>query len=178
MSVINTKAVMQQLHDEILKKVEVNVYQLGYDLLRRAISFRWNNPNGHNITGNLITSIVVCIYRDNKPRIAYYTEDYNIKKAVVKKMSLRKRKKFNLYPDYEGAAATYKPSVETNKGWGIDDARRFAQSYRPNSGSAFDIVVCYPVEYASFVENERQSTGIVETYNDAKSFSLHFLQMN
>ena len=79
-------------------------------------------------------------------------------------MSERKRKKVNIYPDYEGAHATYKPEVKTNKGWGIDDA--------------FDIVVCYPVEYATFVENERQSTGIQQTYQDAKGFALHFLQMS
>lgn len=174
----DTKKLVQQMHNEILKEVEVNVYQLGYDLLRRAISFRWNHPDGHNITGNLLNSIVVCIYRDNKPRIAYFTEDFNIKKAVLKKMSERKRKKVNIYPDYEGAHATYKPEVKTNKGWGIDDARNFARNYRPNSGSAFDIVVCYPVEYATFVENERQSTGIQQTYQDAKGFALHFLQMN
>ena len=178
MSVINSKSVMQQLHEEIMKRVEVNVYQLGYDLLRRAISFRANKLGAHNITGNLITSIVVCIYRNNQPRIAYYTEDLNIKPAVVKKMSLRIRKKFRLYPDYDNSHATYMPEVATNKGWGIDDARKFAHSYRPNSGSAFDIVVCYPVEYADFVENERQSTGIGETYLDAKSFALHFLQMD
>ena len=174
----DARKITHQMREEIMKKIEVNVYQLGYDLLRRAISLRVNHPDAHNITGNLLNSIVVCIYRDNQPRIAYFTEDFNIKKAVMKKMSERKRKKYNIYPDYEGGHSTYKPEVRTNKGWGIDDARKFAHSYRPNSGSAFDIVVCYPVEYATFVDNERQSTGIAETYTDAKSFALHFLQMN
>ena len=88
----DARKITHQMREEIMKKIEVNVYQLGYDLLRRAISFRVNHPDARNITGNLLNSIVVCIYRDNQPRIAYFTEDFNIKKAVMKKMSERKRK--------------------------------------------------------------------------------------
>lgn len=178
MPVTNTKAVIQQLHDEIMNKIEVNVFKYGYNLLERAIHYRTRIPDAHDFTGNLLNSIVVCIYRNNEPRIAYFPQDLNIKKAICKKMSYRKRKSYKFSPDYQGSYSRFKPEVSTNKGWGIDDAMDFAASYRPNSGNSFDIVVCYPVEYADFIEQERQTTGIMSTYAYAKRATLHFLKVN
>lgn len=178
MPAINTDAVMKQLHNEILNKIEVSVFKYGYNLLERAIHYRNRIPDAHDFTGNFLNSIVVSIYRNNEPRIAYYPQDLNIKKAMYKKMSYRKKKSYRFSPDYQGSYSRYKPEEVTNKGWGIDDAMNFVARYRPNSGSAFDIVVCYPVEYANFIEEERKTTGITSTYLYAKRATLHYLKMN
>ena len=39
----------------------------------------------------------------------------------------------------------------------------------------FDIVVAYPVEYASWVEKQRSTTGILQTYAYAERVGTTFL---
>lgn len=178
MPVTKSQVIMNKLHEEILNKIEVSVFKYGYNLLQRAIHYRMRIPDAHDFTGNFLNSIVVCVYRNNQPRIAYFPQDLNIKKATFKKMSTRKKRSYIFSPDYQGSYSKYKPEIETDKGWGIDDAMNFVARYRPNSGSAFDIVVCYPVEYANFIEEDRKTTGITSTYLYARRATLHYLKVN
>ena len=108
----------------IFDEVEKRCRKFCTDLCQEAIKARQNNEAAHNYTGNLINSIVVCLYRDKEPINAYYAAQY-VPKAIQVKMRLRKRKHYRFNPDYDGEKSHYLPEVQTNGGWGEDDARNF-----------------------------------------------------
>ena len=173
----DARKITHQIREELMKKIEVNVYQLGYDLLRRAISFRWNHPDAHNITGNLLNSIIVGLYREGKPLYAYYSGNA-VHRAKYKKMSYRTKRPYHFYVDYQGDEAWYLPEVFTNKGWGFDDALNFFAKWKPKNKKGFEIVVAYTTEYANFVENERSTTGILETRRFVENTAVSFLKLD
>lgn len=147
----------KQMEDEIEKKCK----QYCVWIVEKAIDER--RSAGHNFTGNLITSIVVCLYKKKKPLAAFFAEDY-LKKAIDGKMTAGGAYVFRM--DYDDEEETrYVPEVETDMGYGKKDAINFYRSYKPTGNNLFDIVVAYPVEYADFVERERQATGILRTYD-------------
>ena len=132
---------------------------------------------GHNFTGNLLNSIVVCLYREKSPTIAYFSSSL-VPEAIRPKMSGPRRRAYVFRPDYDGVyGSKYRPEVKTNKGWGRDDAENFFESYIPNGRNLFDIVVAYTVEYADWVNQQRGTTGILETWKEAKSTGMTFMEV-
>lgn len=88
------------------------------------------------------------------------------------------RKRYFFNPDYSGTTSGFRAEIRTNKGWGEDDARQFFQWYRPKGKNLFDIVVAYPVEYADFIESERSTTGIIDTYTHAEKVGVFYLKLH
>lgn len=149
------------------------------DLIKAAVNMRLNDFKAHNFTGNLLNSIVVCMYENGKPYKAFYaSDDGRVKSAIMPKMTARERP-YTFYKtgDYEGKHSTYKAGVPTDKGWGIDDAREFFASFKPDGRNAFDVCIAYTTEYATFVQAQRNSTGYLETVAYAKDTALRFLQI-
>lgn len=167
---------------KIFDEVEIRCRKFCTDLCQEAINARKNAPGAHNFTGNLINSIVVCLYRNREPINAYYAAQY-VPKAIQVKMRQRKRKRYRFKVDYDGPADGgkkynyYLPTVQTNGGWGEDDARHFFQDYVPKGKNLFDIVVAYPVEYGNWVETQRSTTGILQSYAHAEAVGVTYLKL-
>lgn len=161
---------------KIFDEVENRCRKFCTDLCQEAIRARKNAPGAHNFTGNLINSIVVCLYRNREPINAYYAAQY-VPKAIQVKMRQRMRKRYRFNPDYDGDKSHYLPTVQTNGGWGEDDARHFFQDYVPKGKNLFDIVVAYPVEYGNWVEAQRSTTGILQAYSHAESVGVTYLKL-
>lgn len=179
MPVTNRQIVHQALAEyktAIFDEVEKRCRKFCTDLCQEAIKARQNTEGAHNFTGNLINSIVVCLYRNKEPINAYYAAQY-VPKAIQVKMRFRKRKSYRFSPDYDGQDSHYKPEVQTNGGWGVDDARIFFQNYVPQGKNLFDIVVAYPVEYGKWVEMKRGTTGILQAYSHAETVGVQYLQL-
>lgn len=160
----------------IFDEVEKLCRKFCTDLCQEAINARKNAPGAHNFTGNLINSIVVCLYRNREPINAYYAAQY-VPKAIQVKMRQRTRKRYRFNPDYDGDKSHYLPTVQTNGGWGEDDARHFFQDYVPKGKNLFDIVVAYPVEYGNWVETQRSTTGILQSYAHAEAVGVTYLKL-
>lgn len=165
----------------INSEIERGCRRLCEYLCLQAIKERKTNPLAHDFTGNLITSIVVCMYKNKVAQDAWYAAQYE-KKAIRIKMRQRPVKKWYNFPvDYSGAQNTkYKvpkdsPNVEGR--YGVDDAKAFFHSYKPPGNHAYDIVIAYPVEYAEWVETERATTGFMQTYEWAKSVGISYLKL-
>lgn len=161
---------------QIFDVVEKRCRKFCTDLCQEAIRARQNAEGAHNFTGNLLNSIVVCLYRDRMPINAYYAAQY-VPKAIQVKMRRRVRKRYSFNPDYDGENSKYLPEVDTNGGWGEDDARHFFQQYIPKGKNLFDIVVAYPVEYGEWVEMKRGTTGILQAYSYAENVGISYLQL-
>ena len=148
-----------------------------WEMLESAIKWREKDPKAHNYTGNLLNSIVVCLYRRKSPVIAYFSSSL-VAEAIQPKMTARKRRSYKFRRDYEGwTNSKYFPTVKTNKGWGKDDAEEFFEEYTPKGGNLFDIVVAYTVEYADWVNQQRGTTGIMQTWQQAKVTGMTFMQV-
>lgn len=145
-----------------------------FDIMAAAIDARFNAPRAHNFTGNLITSIVVCLYKKKKPIAAYYAAE-QLSSPIAVKMTFPKR--YHFKQDYDGAESHFLPLIKTNEDYGENDARQFFQSYRPQGNNLFDIVVAYPVEYADFVEQVNQSTGILRAYERAEWMGIEIFEL-
>lgn len=179
MSATNATIIRKAFADyrkEIFNEVEIRCRKFCTDLCQEAIRARQESNGAHNFTGNLINSIVVCLYKNKEPINAYYAAQY-VPKAIQVKMRYRKRKSYRFNPDYDGEKSHYLPTVQTNGGWGEDDARRFFQSFVPGGKNLFDIVVAYPVEYGKWVEMKRGTTGILRTYEHAGQVGVTYLKL-
>lgn len=166
---------------DIFDEVETRCRKFCTELCQEAIRARKNAPGAHDFTGNLITSIVVCLYRDRIAQDAWYASMYE-KKAIRIKMRQRAvKKRYYFKTDYSGEQkTTYTPpddSPQVNGRYGVDDAKEFFQSYRPKGKNLFDIVIAYPVEYAEWVEQHRATTGILRAYSFADNVGVTFLQL-
>ena len=161
---------------QIFDEVEIRCRKFCTDLCQEAIKDRQNAAGAHNYTGNLLNSIVVCLYRNKEPINAYYAAQY-VTKAIQVKMRKRSRKRYRFAPDYDGEKSQYLPTVQTNGGWGEDDARNFFQQYNPPGKNLFDIVVAYPVEYGKWVEAQRGTTGIINAYAHADKVGVTYLKL-
>lgn len=158
---------------EIEDKVEQNCKVYCKEILAEALRWRTTQNLGHNFTGNLVNSIVVCLYKHGKPLEAYYASG-KVKSPIHVKMTAS-RKRYVFYQDWDGVASVYEPEIKTDEGYGDDDAEKFFSSFRPHASNLFDIVVAYPVEYAEFVEMRRQTTGYMNTFNYAANVGLQYL---
>lgn len=164
-------------HKAILDEVEERCKRLCNALCEVAIEKRYKGDTGapHNFTGNLLNSIVVCLYRQQKPVYACYAAD-KVAKAIQVKMTARK-KPYWFKQDYDGGPSQYTATIETNQGWGEDDAREFFAGFRPSGNNSFDIVVAYPVEYAEYVDALRGTVGILKTYTTAQTIGSVYLML-
>lgn len=179
-----TKEYNKQVLDAAFKTYKQYIYDASEEVLRdwceemlyQAIVWRVKNPEAHNFTGNLLNSIVVGLYRDRQLISAYYSSGL-VPKAIHPKMSKRIRRRYFFRRDYEGVSSAYLPEVKTNKGWGADDAEKFMMRYRPKGRNLFDIVVAYTVEYADWVQQQRGTTGIMQTWQQAKVTGMTFLKV-
>lgn len=161
----------------IYLQTERELRQYSWMLLEEAIKWRQRNPSAHNFTGNLLNSIVVCLYKDGAPVIAYFSSSL-VPEAIRPKMRYRARRSYVFNPDYDGSyGSKYRPQVQTNGGWGKDDAERFFGSYRPSPRHMFDIVVAYSTEYAEYIEQVRNTTGVLATYMEAKRLGTTFMEI-
>lgn len=166
---------------KILEDVEQRCRKFCEALCINAIQERKNAPGAHDFTGNLITSIVVCLYKNGSPLDAWYAADRE-KRAIRIKMRPRPDKKPYFFPvDYSGKERTFytvpDDSPQIDKPYGVNDAKAFFQNYRPKGNNLFDIVVAYPVEYAGWVEQHRATTGIVQSFSFAKRVSVEYLKL-
>lgn len=158
---------------EIENKVEQNCKTYCKEILDEALRWRTTQNLGHNFTGNLVNSIVVCLYKHGKPLEAYYASG-KVKSPIRVKMTAG-RGIYRFPKDWDGVPSKYNPEITTDEGYGDDDAEKFFSSFRPNANNLFDIVVAYPVEYAEFVEMRRQTTGYMNTFNYAANVGLQYL---
>lgn len=170
------KAVENYKNQVIIPTMEAELKKWCSHILDAAILARQRNPRAHNFTGNLLNSIVVCLYKNGRPVIAYFSSDI-VPEAIMPKMKKRLRKRVFFKRDYDGEESAYLPTVETNGGWGRDDAQEFFESYKPKGNNLFDIVVAYTVEYANWVQMERGTAGILNTYAFAERTGKTFLQL-
>lgn len=142
------------------------------EILRSAIQFRIREPEGHNFTGNLINSICVLLYRRSTGTKASYFAFDSLKLPIRKELSgitaRGKQRKNRIWfrPDWSGGQSVLKGSglIGTDESWGQNDAVQFADYWIPSEKNCdFVICVAYTSEYASFVEHERNTTGILQT---------------
>ena len=94
MSVTNSQIVHFAIADyktAIYNEIEKRCRKFCTDLCQEAIKARQNADGAHNFTGNLLNSIVVCLYKNKQPINAYYAAQY-VPKAIQVKMRQRKRK--------------------------------------------------------------------------------------
>lgn len=166
---------LREFKKGILDDVDTRVGIFARAIITQAIIERQTAPGKHNFTGNLLNSIVVCVYKDGSPMIAYYPSQYGTAKAIRFKMTSPRH--YHFKKDYDGDESTYDPQIGTNQGWGEDDAREFFGEYNPGSKAKFYIVIAYPTEYASFVEAYRHTTGFAGTYAWAKHNGWNILQL-
>lgn len=170
------KAVENYKNQVIIPTMEAELKKWCSHILDAAIMVRQRNPKAHNFTGNLLNSIVVCLYKNGRPIIAYFSSDI-VPEAIMPKMKKRLRKRVFFKRDYDGEESAYLPTIETNGGWGKDDAQEFFESYKPKGNNLFDIVVAYTVEYANWVQMERGTAGILNTYAYAERTGKTFLKL-
>lgn len=173
--------------DAALKKFEKQIREVGrrrvelwcHELVQAAIKMRLEDPKAHNFTGNLLNSIVVCLFENGSPYKAFYAaDDGRVKSAIMPKMTARSRPySFGKTGDYEGRPSHYTATVETNSGWGLDDAKEFFASFKPGGRDMFNIVVAYPVEYADWVQSQRNTTGFLETLGYARKTAVRFMEV-
>lgn len=170
------KAVENYKQSIIIPTVERTLKKWCWNILDAAIKARQRNPKAHNFTGNLLNSIVVCLYKNREPVIAYYASDI-VPEAIMPKMRKRQRKRVFFKKDYDGQESAYLPTVDTNGGWGKDDAQEFFETYQPKGNNLFDVVVAYTTEYADFVEVQRGTAGILNAYAYAERTGRTFMRL-
>ena len=179
MSATNSQIIHNRIveyRERIFDEVEKRCRKFCTDMCQEAIRARQTADGAHNFTGNLLNSIVVCLYREREPINAYYAAQY-VPKAIQVKMRARERRSYRFSPDYDGVNSHYLPTIQTNGGWGEDDARIFFQNYIPKGNNLFDIIVAYPVEYANWVEIQRSTTGILQAYQHASHVGFTYLKL-
>lgn len=163
---------------QMYKSVRMELNKWCWQIIEAAILARELNPNAHDFTGNLLNSIVVCLYENGEPYAPYFASDAGAAPALRPKMRKSPGLRRVIFrPDYSGKNSSYLPTVETNGGWGREDAEKFFASHRPQGNNMFDIVVAYTVEYADWVEIQRQTTGILQTREFARKTGITFMKL-
>lgn len=169
-------------YEEHIDKVVYNALDKWcVQILRDAIRNRYQptEDRGHNFTGNLINSIVVILYRrSNGKKTTYYADSTGLKPAIRREISgLNYRRRYRRYDiyfrrgsrwgerDWTGRMSKLRADglVATDESYGINDAHQFANIWYPTTNDDFVICVAYTSEYAYFVEQQRQTTGFLET---------------
>lgn len=175
-------AAVKDYRKYITSEVEKGCRRLCEYLCVQAVKERKAAPGAHDFTGNLITSIVVCMYKKGTAQDAWYAAQYEPKAIRIKMRQRPTKKRYYFKTDYSGAQGTsYTPppgSPDVSGRYGVDDAKNFFNSYKPAGGHDYTIVIAYPVEYAEWVETQRATTGYMQTFAWAKSVGIEYLKLN
>lgn len=166
----NAKELMRQIKDSVLGESEKELDKFCFYLLERAVWSR-DAGGGHNITGNLINSLVALLYKKGQFVSAYFAYEYMNRPPVRVKMTAGK--KYFVSPTWDGGTFAGKVGVETDEGWGYNDAIGLASSYKASPKNLFEIVVAAPVEYAPYIKFD---TGLGGAYVDAKITIMSYLK--
>ena len=166
-----------KIKEQIYSATEKRLGRWCEQLVSIAIRMRLGDPEAHNFTGNLLNSIVVCLYKDGSPLNVFYAAGRDgVQKAIMPKMTARE-KVYYFKRDYDGGESKFKATIPTNQGWGVDDAKEFFATFKPDGKNMFDVVVAYTTEYAEFVQMQRNTTGILETMGFAKHSGTTFMEL-
>lgn len=130
------------------------------DICERAVDFRLSEPNAHDFTGNLLNSIVVALYRRGKLAQATFSASM-VPGEIAPKMTTGKF--YHWKPDYQGDERSFQADVKTDEGYGKYDAQSFVVYYKADPKLVFEIVCAYTTEYATWVEQQRNTTGFLNT---------------
>lgn len=173
------KQAFDSFENQIIRTTRMRLFRWCRSILEAAVIAREKNPEAHDFTGNLLNSIVVCLYEKGEPYEPFFASDLGIAPAIRPKMRIlrSKEKRYAFKPDYSGSFSVYKPTIDTNGGWGRTDAENFFASYKPQGNNMFDIVVAYTVEYASWVDQQRKTSGILETKKFAERTGVTFMYL-
>lgn len=152
-AVVN-KAFKQFMEKDVPDAIEPRLISWCDYLLMIAIMSRLHAKGAHNITGNLLNSICVGLYRQNKLVSEHYAASHSWVKSAVRRKMTKNHSPYFFKEDYDGLMNyLISPNVhtwirETNESHGSYDARQFLWTYKPSSSRMFSIVVAYTVEYA------------------------------
>ena len=152
-AVVN-RAFKQFIEEDIPAVLEPRLISWCDYLLMVAIMSRMHAKGAHNITGNLLNSICVGLYRRNKLVSEHYAANHRWVKSTVRRKMTKPHSPYFFKEDYDGLMNyLLSPNVhtwirETNESHGQSDARQFLWTYKPSVNRMFSIVVAYTVEYA------------------------------
>lgn len=158
-------------------------------IIRQAIRERMllvQSGAGYNITGNLINSICVIIYRkSNNTKTSYFADETGLKPAVRRELSAYNRygvrRKYRMkVTDWSGKQIVVHPDalVESDESFGVTHAHQFASMWYPSFDCDFVICVAYTSDYATFVEAARMTTGFLETENFVERTAVEWVGLN
>lgn len=169
------QGVLQNIKEEYLNALEVTLKLQCEEILANAVQFRETAPGAHNITGNLLNSILVFLFR--KGKLIYEVSPYaNLDVPFPIRTQMTSPRRYHFRQDYTGDEATYKPAVETNsREYGFNEARHWIRThYKVSRKKLFEIVVVYGAEYSGWVEMQRATTGYAATlaYLQAKNWNF------
>lgn len=176
---MENKQVIKKAFERFRHDIDTDVSkQLGLicrNILVGAIRARLSNSKGHDYTGNLLNSIVVVLYDEGEiSDVLTAGEDGQVRRPITGKMYARK-KPFYFRKDFSGRYSThYYADVDTNRGYADEDIRAFIADNKPTFTNGYCITVAYTVEYADWVETQRQTTG----YLTSQRFASRQLRMS
>ena len=173
------KEAFEEFRNQMDKKVMSRLNLACENILYRAIRARLSQQDGHDYTGNLINSIVVVLYDEGEiANVLISGREGMIKRPIRGKMYARK-KPFVFARDYSGRNySRYKAEVPTNNGYADEDVENFLASHRPTFTQGYCITVAYTVEYAEWVEAQRQTTGYLQSLRFAgKQMRISFIPL-
>ena len=176
----NNRRVAKEAFDAFKRQIDIEVTKqlnlICQNILIKAIQSRLSQQNGHDYTGNLINSIVVVLYDEGEiSNVLTAGKDGQIKRPISGKMYARK-KPFRFNPDWSGRSGShFIADIPTDKGVADADIEKFLMSNKPVFTKGWCITVAYTVEYAEWVEIQRQTTGYLESQKFAgKQMRLSF----
>jgi hypothetical protein len=157
-------AILRNIETEFLNDLEVKLKAKCDDILKNAVNFRRSSPNAHDITGNLITGILVALFRKGKMKYAIAPED-SLGLAPPIRPQMTSPLIYHFKTDYSGTEAFYRPDVVAkNKEYAMYRAFDWLRhSYKTSKDSLFEIVVVYGADYAEWLEHERGTAGFADT---------------
>lgn len=169
------RAAFKKWEKEIEEVAQKEIENFAQNLIYEAIKQRQQNPEKHDFTGNLLNSIVAAVYYKKDLKKAFFSGETGIRQPRYYEMTAS-HGRYHFKIDYEGKESNYVPDIETLRRRGIEDAYEFISTYRPDT-SGFVIVVAYTTDYASWVEQERQTTGFVNTSQYAKNVAMKMFEL-
>lgn len=164
------EAVLASVEEKYLDALQVTLIAQCQNILEKAINFRESAPGKHDYTGNLLTGIMVGLFRKGKLIGAISPEDeFGLPSPVRTQMS--HPYKYFFKRDYEGGESKIKPPVVADTSLhGAEQAYKWIRrNYKTSRKHYFEILVVYGADYASWVEHERGTAGFANTVAYIKS---------
>ena len=169
------RAAFKEWEKEIEKEALKEIENFAQNLIYEAIKQRQMNPDKHDYTGNLLNSIVAAVYYKKDLKKAFFSGETGIREPRYYEMTASHGRYF-FRVDYEGRESNYIPRIETLRHKGIEDAYEFISTFKPDT-SDFVIVVAYTTDYALWIEQQRQTTGFVNTLQYAKKVAMKMFEL-